>query len=128
MTKTIVITGGLGNLGSKLCHHLLSNEDSSSAPPTTSYKIILLEHPSFINKPPPHPSATVIPCNLQDASSSAKVLEKVLPGVDTVVHFSAVNPYPNATWGESAESEWFVYVGLVWFRLLMLAVKAEVVK
>jgi nucleoside-diphosphate-sugar epimerase len=104
MTKTIVITGGLGNLGSKLCHHLLSNEDSSSAPPTTSYKIILLEHPSFINKPPPHPSATVIPCNLQDASSSAKVLEKVLPGVDTVVHFSAVNPYPNATWGESAES------------------------
>ena len=28
----------------------------------------------------------------------------MLKNVYAVVHFSAVNPYPNATWGESAQS------------------------
>ena len=29
---------------------------------------------------------------------------RVLAGADAVVHFSAVNPYPNATWAESSAS------------------------
>lgn len=103
-SRTIVITGGLGNLGSKLCRHLLS---SSSTP---SLKVVLLEHPAFIDtsKPPPHPDAIIVPCDL--GSPNHKELETILSGsgsgrtVDTVIHFSAVNPYPNANWSESSQS------------------------
>ena len=93
---TIVITGGLGNLGSKLCRHLLSGD----TPP----KVILLEHPAYINtsKPPPHPDAIIVPSDL--GSPNLTELEILLKGVDTVIHFSAVNPYPNANWDESAQS------------------------
>ena len=94
-TKTIAITGGLGNLGKKLCNHLLD---------TTSHNIILMEHPAFITpqKTPKHSAVKVFPIDLGHPSS-AQTLE-VLKNVDTVVHFSAVNPYPNATWSESAQS------------------------
>ncbi|KAL7519395.1 hypothetical protein ACHAWX_004156 [Stephanocyclus meneghinianus] len=96
--KTIAITGGLGNLGTKLCYHLLA---------TTTHKIILLEHPSYISETKAaalqrNPSVTIIPIDLGQPSS-IKILE-VLKDVDAVVHFSAVNPYPNATWSESAQS------------------------
>lgn len=96
--KTIAITGGLGNLGTKLCHHLLA---------TTTHKVILLEHPSFISDTKAaalqrNPSVTILPIDLGQPSY-IKILE-VLKDVDAVVHFSAVNPYPNATWSESAQS------------------------
>ncbi|KAL7511860.1 hypothetical protein ACHAXN_008878 [Cyclotella atomus] len=95
-SKTIVITGGLGNLGTKLCNHLLA---------TTSNKIVLMEHPDYITaeKTPRHESVTVLPVDL-GSPSSIKALEPALKDADTVVHFSAVNPYPNATWSESAQS------------------------
>ncbi len=111
--RTILITGGLGNLGSKLCRHLLSNE---ATPP----KVILLEHPAFIDasKPPPHPDATIVPCDL--GSPDLNELEATLNGVDTVIHFSAVNPYPNATWGESAQSMDHT------FNIFQMAVKCHV--
>eukprot|EP00573_Skeletonema_grethae_P002466 CAMPEP_0201691724 /NCGR_PEP_ID=MMETSP0578-20130828/4816_1 /ASSEMBLY_ACC=CAM_ASM_000663 /TAXON_ID=267565 /ORGANISM="Skeletonema grethea, Strain CCMP 1804" /LENGTH=331 /DNA_ID=CAMNT_0048176981 /DNA_START=24 /DNA_END=1019 /DNA_ORIENTATION=- len=112
--RTIVITGGLGNLGSKLCRHLLSNDDT---PP----KVILLEHPAFIDasKPPPHPDAAIVPCDL--GSPNLNELEAILSGdVDTVIHFSAVNPYPNATWGESAQSMDHT------FNIFQMAVKCHV--
>ena len=102
-SRTIVITGGLGNLGSKLCHHLLS----SSAAGDNNYKVILIEHPNFINpsKPLPHPSATVLPCDLGNPTNEQRTeLKTALDGADTLIHFSAVNPYPNATWSESAQS------------------------
>ena len=99
-SRTIVITGGLGNLGSKLCHHLLSSSHNN-------YKVILIEHPNFINptKPLPHPSATVLPCDLGNPTNEQRTeLKTALDGADTLIHFSAVNPYPNATWSESAQS------------------------
>lgn len=94
-SKVIAITGGLGNLGTKLCNHILS---------TTSHKIILLEHPSFITpeKTPQHPSVTLLSIDI-GRPSCIKDLD-ILKDVDTLVHFSAVNPYPNATWSESAQS------------------------
>lgn len=107
---TIVITGGLGNLGSKLCQHLLDKNNNNLIAP----RVILLEHPDFINpnKPPPHQDAVIVPCDL--GSPNLQELENVLlekdnngvtcGGVDTVIHFSAVNPYPNADWSESAQS------------------------
>ena len=116
--RTIVITGGLGNLGSKLCRHLLSG----ATPP----KVIPLEHPAFIDakKAPPHPNATIVPCDL--GSPNLNELEAILKGndndgsVDTVIHFSAVNPYPNAEWSESAQSMDHT------FNIFQMAVKCHV--
>ena len=100
-TRTIVITGGLGNLGSKLCRHLLHQNSP------TKYKVILIEHPNFIdpNKPSPHDDAIVLPCDLGNPSQDDTLkLKEALQGADTLIHFSAVNPYPNASWSESAQS------------------------
>ncbi|KAL7535933.1 hypothetical protein ACHAWF_005315 [Thalassiosira exigua] len=99
--RTVVITGGLGNLGSKLCRHLLSRPSSSSA----AYRVVLVEHPDFCDKPLPHPDAVLLPCDLGDPTDEQlSNLRKVLEEADALVHFSAVNPYPNATWGECARS------------------------
>jgi nucleoside-diphosphate-sugar epimerase len=123
-SRTIVITGGLGNLGSKLCRHLLTGSISNNTPPP---KVILLEHPAFIDasKPPPHPDATIVPCDL--GSPDLHELERILTCngdkfgvVDTVIHFSAVNPYPNANWGESAQSMDHT------FNIFQMAVKCHV--
>ena len=127
-SRTIVITGGLGNLGSKLCRHLIalndiySSSSSSSSSTSTSttkciYKVVLVEHPDFIhrhstqnnNNSLPHDEdntdVTILPCdlgNLSDEQSAS--LRGALQDADTLVHFSAVNPYPNATWSDSAQS------------------------
>jgi len=94
---TLVITGGLGNLGSKLCNHLLTT--------SSKYKVILIEHPNFCNKPLPHPNATLLPCNLGNPTSEQHAaLKLALEKADTLIHFSAVNPYPNANWSECAQS------------------------
>lgn len=111
-TRTIVITGGLGNLGSKLCRHLLNPTNTAtttdgSSPTNTKYKVILVEHPNFINptKPLPHENAIVLPCDLGNPSQAqSDSLRDALLGADTLIHFSAVNPYPNASWSESAQS------------------------
>ena len=112
-TLTIVITGGLGNLGSKLCRHLL---DQNSLPSLSQdkYRVILVEHPDFIDraregkgsKPPsPSGSVSVLPCDLGNPTSEDEGnLREALGGAHALVHFSAVNPYPNATWSESAQS------------------------
>ena len=105
-TKTIVITGGLGNLGTKLSHHLLSTTSSSAS---SQYKVYLIEHPNFItssSKQHKHPDAILLPCDLGNPTvEHATAIEKALEEADCcLIHFSAVNPYPNATWSESAQS------------------------
>ena len=105
-TKTIVITGGLGNLGTKLSHHLLSTTTSSST--SSQYKVYLIEHPNFItssSKQHKHPDAILLPCDLGNPSAEyAAKVKQALMEADCLIHFSAVNPYPNATWSESAQS------------------------
>jgi len=105
-TKTIVITGGLGNLGTKLSHHLLSTTSASST--SSQYKVYLIEHPNFISPKSTkhkHPDAILLPCDLGNPSAEhAIAIKKALEEADCLVHFSAVNPYPNATWSESAQS------------------------
>ncbi|KAL3816136.1 hypothetical protein ACHAXA_011633 [Cyclostephanos tholiformis] len=104
-TRTVVITGGLGNLGTKLCRHLLRQANNCSSPPP--YRVILVEHPAFIdsNRPLPHDDAIVLPCDLGNPSECQRAsLADALSGADVLVHFSAVNPYPNATWSESAQT------------------------
>lgn len=95
----IVITGGTGNLGTKLSHHLLRHD-----PP--KYHVHLIEHPRYFRKDVVHPSATVTLGDVADAESglSDGGWASALDGADAVVHFSAVNPYPNADWSESAQS------------------------
>ncbi len=104
---TIVITGGLGNLGSKLCRHLLESKCSS-------YRVILVEHPDFIDRhhqsnndnPFQHDeNVSVLPCDLGSPSDEQSAsLRNALQGADAVIHFSAVNPYPNASWSDCAQS------------------------
>jgi nucleoside-diphosphate-sugar epimerase len=88
--KTVVITGGCGNLGIKLATHLLG----------LGYQVILLEHPKYIFLERVPKGATVVPADLELVGAWTHVLR----GADTLVHFSAVNPYPNANWAESAGS------------------------
>ena len=105
-TKTIVITGGLGNLGTKLSHHLLTTSSTSTT--SSQYKVYLIEHPNFItlkSTKHKHPDAILLPCDLGNPSAEhAIAIKKALEEADCLVHFSAVNPYPNATWSESAQS------------------------
>ena len=98
--RTVVITGGLGNLGTKLCRHLLSQNDGTSP----KSRVVLLEHPDFLDRPLSHPDALLLPCDLGGPPSSLDSLSSSLRGADALVHFSAVNPYPNATWSECAQS------------------------
>lgn len=107
--RTVVITGGLGNLGSKLCRHLLDRKPvgGGGPPAPRTYEVVLVEHPAFIDpsRPLPHGDATVLPCDLGDPTPEQRTaLREALMGADVLVHFSAVNPYPNASWGESARS------------------------
>lgn len=82
--RTIVITGGLGNLGTKLSHHLLQSSE---------YSVTLLEHPDFVKPGVAHKDAKVLPIDLCSPSDEDEAaLNDVLLGADTLVHFSAVNP------------------------------------
>ena len=91
--RTVVITGGCGNLGVKLAKHLLA---------TTEYAVVLLEHPHFFAAERVPAGATCVQADLADPADAA--WRDALRGADCLVHFSAVNPYPNADWAESAAS------------------------
>ena len=92
--KKIVITGGSGNLGTKLATHLLT-----TAP--DEWDVVLLEHPKYFIAERKPAGATVVLGDLADGSGN---WTSALRGADSVVHFSAVNPYPNANFEESAGS------------------------
>lgn len=90
--QRVVITGGCGNLGTKLATHLLA---------TGKYEVVLLEHPDYFMQERVPTGASVV---LGDLADSAGEWKFALHGADALVHFSAVNPYPNASWAESAGS------------------------
>lgn len=94
LPQTVVITGGCGNLGIKLATHLLQTPDA--------YRVVLLEHPAFFFPDRVPAGAAVVLGDCADGSGAW--VAEALEGADCVVHFSAVNPYPNATWAESAAS------------------------
>jgi nucleoside-diphosphate-sugar epimerase len=94
--KTIVITGGCGNLATKLATHLLATRGEE-------VRVVLIEHPLFVRPEVIPEGAELVVLDL-GSPSALKLLRETLHGVDTVVHFSAVNPYPNASWAESAAS------------------------
>ena len=117
--RRVVITGGCGNLGTKLATRLCE---------TGRWEVVLLEHPDYVIQSRVPSGAIVVPGDLTDGSGS---WTSALSGADAVVHFSAVNPhaqpvtsgrrrpgpaarpsrlpsssrrYPNASWEDSAGS------------------------
>ncbi len=90
--RTVVITGGCGNLGVKLATHLLG---------AGGWRVVLIEHPDFYAAERVPAGAEVVVSDLGDARG---LWADALDGADALVHFSAVNPYPNASWGEAAAS------------------------
>ncbi len=93
--RSVAITGGLGNLATKLFRHLASlgaiqrlvGLDVRAATP---------EHAATL------PDVEFVQCDL--ANWHDRRWRDVVENVDAVVHFAAQNPYPEATWQEAAVS------------------------
>ena len=93
--RRVVMTGGCGNLATKLAAHLLQFPEK--------YHVVLIEHPNFYVQERVPDNAEIVLSDLLDESPQAK-WRLALKGAYAVIHFSAVNPYLNATWKESADS------------------------
>ena len=87
----VVITGACGNLGRKLAAYLLDTYGAA-------VEVRGVEHPLFCKAPPEGVRLFVGDCARPGG------WQRSLDGAHAVVHFSAVNPYPNATWAESGAS------------------------
>src|SRR5690349_9626446 len=88
--RTILITGGAGNLGTKLAAHLSAQD--------WCRRIILLDvvPPKVLP-----PKAEALMGDLLDANGSWRDAAGQANGI---VHFAAVNPYPAASFQEAADS------------------------
>lgn len=101
--SSVAVTGALGNLGWKLLSHLaqtgkfsrLVGLDIVAAPPEKAEALLTLS---------PNKSLSVefVECDLTNWHDSR--WQDALKTVESVVHFAALNPYPDATWLESALS------------------------
>ena len=87
--RRVVITGCCGNLGRKLGAYLQER----------GVEVVGIEHPDYCAKGSEPPCDCVVQADAQRPLAAG-----VLAGADAVVHFSAVNPYPNADWLESSQS------------------------
>ena len=90
--KRVVITGCCGNLGRKLGAYLQER----------GVEVVGIEHPDYCAKGSEPPCDCVVQGDAQQPGGVP--WRRVLAGADAVVHFSAVNPYPNADWSESSGS------------------------
>lgn len=66
------------------------------------YDVVLIEHPLYFAVDRVPAGARFVLADVGDAENVA-AWRGALRGAHAVVHFSAVNPYPNATWDESAQ-------------------------
>lgn len=90
MAQTILITGGAGNLGTKLAAHL--------SPLDRVGRIILLDVVPPRTLPP---KAESLVADLKDPRGG---WTDAVAASDGIVHFAADNPYPGCTWAEAAAS------------------------
>ena len=88
--RTILITGGAGNLGTKLAAHLSAQDWCE--------RIILLDVVAPRSLPP---KAEALIGDLLDAAGSWR---GAVATADGIVHFAALNPYPDASFAEAAAS------------------------
>ena len=100
--RSIAITGGLGNLATKLFRHLaglpgierLVGLDLRPAPADHA-ATVLAGIPTRV-------TLRFVECDLADVHDQR--WRAALADVDAIVHFAAKNPYPEATWEEAAIS------------------------
>ncbi|MBV7330046.1 NAD-dependent epimerase/dehydratase family protein [Chloroflexi bacterium TSY] len=103
--QTIAVTGALGNLGTKLLHHLARCEFSQRLialdlqTPTTDQAASL--HAAAKERTLP-PAIDFVQCDLSNWHD--RRWRDALEQSDAVVHFAAQNPYPEATWADAAAS------------------------
>lgn len=101
--STVAITGALGNLGWKLLKHLartghfdrLIGLDIAPADPGRMTELRAISPNSSLE-------LEIVECDLSDWHD--RRWRRVLDNVEAVVHFAALNPYPNASWHEAAIS------------------------
>ena len=100
---SVAVTGGLGNLGWKLLSHLAATGNFTRL---VGLDIVTAspDKPQALQDLCPHQNLTVefIECNLADWHD--RRWRDALDTVESVVHFAALNPYPDATWQEAAIS------------------------
>ena len=104
-SKTVLLTGATGNLGWKLLHHLVS------LPGYARFVGLDLRQPDpdrlaalqqVAQAAGQQPELQFITCDLADPHDQA--WREAITQADVIVHFAAQNPYPEASWGDSAAS------------------------
>jgi len=101
------VTGGLGNLGTKLLLHLASTSPCTRligldvrAP--SSEQLKALQDAAAQNTTGSAPAIELLECDLTDFHD--RRWRDALQRVQAVVHFAALNPYPDASWDDAAVS------------------------
>ena len=106
-SRSVAVTGGLGNLGTKLLLHLartspcelLIGIDVRAPSPD---QLQALQDAAAQNTTGTTPAIELIECDLTDPRDSR--WRDAFDRVQAVVHFAADNPYPDASWDEAAVS------------------------
>ena len=105
--RSVAVTGGLGNLGTKLLQHLARTSPCDlligldvRAP--SSEQLEPLQNAAAQNTTGVTPAVELLQCDLTDPRDSR--WRDAFDRVQAVVHFAAFNPYPDASWDEAAVS------------------------
>ncbi len=106
-SRSVAVTGGLGNLGWKLLLHLARTSPSAlliglDARPPSPEQLETLQAAAAGNRTGSAPAVALLECDLTDPRDSR--WRDALERVQAVVHFAARNPYPDASWDEAAAS------------------------
>ncbi len=106
-SRSVAVTGGLGNLGTKLLHHLARTTPCARligldvrAPSVEQLEA--LQAAAAQNRTGAAPAVELLECDLNDPCDNR--WRDALARVQAVVHFAACNPYPDASWDEAALS------------------------
>ncbi|MDE0140511.1 MAG: NAD(P)-dependent oxidoreductase [Caldilineaceae bacterium] len=106
-SRSVAVTGGLGNLGTKLMLHLARTSPCTRlvgldvrAP--SSEQLKALQDAAAQNTTGSAPAIELLECDLTDLHD--RRWRDALQRVQAVVHFAALNPYPDASWDDAAVS------------------------
>lgn len=100
--RSVAITGGLGNLATKLFRHLATVDGIERLIGLDVRPAAADQATTVLTGIETDVELTYVTCDLADAHN--KRWQAAMHGVDAIVHFAADNPYPEATWLEAARS------------------------
>jgi nucleoside-diphosphate-sugar epimerase len=100
--RSVAITGGLGNLATKLFRHLATIDGIERLVGLDIRSPAADQAAQTLAGVTTNATLTYVACDLRDAHD--RHWRDALTGVDAIVHFAADNPYPEATWLEAANS------------------------